>query len=397
MGLERMSRLRIAFDPWVLHPRFRHHGTNGYAARLINHVGKAAMQLSDVEFFTFACPGLGDPSRLQTGSYFSFMDSGLLRHDRAWRLGGASLAARRIGADLLFSPSCNLFPLGQPPLVCTIHDTTPVAMPSHSRKTVLLQRFFLHSAARRSCAIITVSERSKQDIVATCRVPGDKVKVVYNGYDREFFNAAPASSEQQRALRERLGIRRPYLFHHGVLQPRKNLKRLIEAHRMLLSRHRDIELDLVLAGPPGWDYMDIGAAAEKSGEERGRVVLVGEVSSHDLALLLKGTELAVIPSLYEGFCLPMVEAMACGVPTVASSSSCLPEISGNALLYFDPTSVEDIAATMESVLFHPEVCAGLISRGLERVREFSWERCARETLEVLLRAGGYRRHAGAIS
>jgi glycosyltransferase involved in cell wall biosynthesis len=103
----------------------------------------------------------------------------------------------------------------------------------------------------------------------------------------------------------------------------------------------------------------------------------------DLALLIKGASLVVIPSLYEGFCLPMVEAMACGIPTVVSNSSCLPEISGNTLAYFDPSSVDEIAVQMQSVLLDCGRSAQLCRRGLERVREFSWERCAQETLRVL--------------
>jgi glycosyltransferase involved in cell wall biosynthesis len=104
-------------------------------------------------------------------------------------------------------------------------------------------------------------------------------------------------------------------------------------------------------------------------------------------MLVKGASLAVIPSLYEGFSLPMVEAMACGVPTVASRTSCLPEISGNALAYFDPLSIEDMATCMSSVLLDAEFQKSLRQNGILRARQFSWERCAQETLQVLMRVG----------
>jgi len=118
------------------------------------------------------------------------------------------------------------------------------------------------------------------------------------------------------------------------------------------------------------------------------VIFTGILADADLALLIKGASLAVIPSLYEGFSLPMVEAMACGVPTVASQTSCLPEISGNVLAYFDPLSIEDMASCMQSVLLDSQLSQRLREDGVARAREFSWERCAREALKVLMRAGG---------
>jgi glycosyltransferase involved in cell wall biosynthesis len=108
----------------------------------------------------------------------------------------------------------------------------------------------------------------------------------------------------------------------------------------------------------------------------------------ELAQLLKGAVMAAIPSLYEGFCLPMVEAMACGIPAVVSNNSCFPEISGNALEYFDPLSIEDMADKIESVLFDSQLRERIQARGMKRAAEFSWERCGRETLDVLFRSVG---------
>jgi glycosyltransferase involved in cell wall biosynthesis len=389
-----MRRLRIVFDPWVLAPRFQHHGTNIYARNLLKHLLKAAAD-SDVEF-CMPCPAeaFGDGVPVEK---LVFVGSAFKRHDRFWRLGGATLDARKISADLIFSPSCNAIPFSQPPMVCTIHDVTPFTVPSQSRRVVLTQRFFIRFAARRSVAIITVSERSRQDIVERCGVAGDKIAVVYNGYDREVFNTVPADPEEQNALRQRLGICRPYLFHHGVIQPRKNLKRLIQAHRLLLSRRGDMELDLVLAGPLGWRYNEVLRELAEDHGDRGRVILVGALNDQELALLLKGATVAVMPSLYEGFCLPMIEAMACGIPTVASNNSCMPEVSGNKLVYFDPLSVDEITAAIESVLVSAELRQNVVAGSLDRVREFGWERCARETLGVLLRAANHetRELAGA--
>jgi len=388
--------MKIAFDSWTLASRFRNQGTYVYAENLIAELKKAAKRMSGVELCIFA-PHLGgnDAALLEPDIRFSVTQSFLLSHERLWRMGGASMAAQRLRADLMFSPSCNLLPLGKPPLVCTIHDATPVVMPSHSKRMVMAQKVFLHSAARRSRAVITVSERSKQDLVATCGIPEEKITVVHNGYDKQTFNDAPAEPAELNELHKRLGIRRHYLFHHGVIQPRKNLTRLVQAHRLLLSHNRDLELDLVLAGPLDWEHEQVVAEGEQSRSERGQVIFPGTLSRHDLALLLKGAVLAVIPSLYEGFCLPMVEAMACGVPTIVSENSCFPEISGNTLEYFDPLSIDDMAAKIEAVLFDGERRSKIRTGGLRRAADFSWERCGRETLEVLMRAGGQERSNGA--
>ena len=391
-----MSAGRVAIDPWALAPRFQHHGTNVYAHHLIAELRKIAKDTPDIEVCVLQ-PDSDLFWSAQDDQPASRLMGAVKGNGRLWRLGGASRAARSIGADVLFSPSCNIYPSLKMPTVCTIHDVTPIVMPSHSTKIVAAQRFFLRSACRRSAAIITVSECSRSDIAAHCGVAEEKVTVVYNGYDQAIFNSDPVDPELQNGLRKRLGIRQAYIFHHGVIQPRKNLRRLIDAHAKLLARHSDLHLDLVLVGTLGWNYEKIASAAREAISERGRVILAGTLEDGELALLLKGASLVVIPSLYEGFCLPMVEAMACGVPTVASNSSCLPEISGNALRYFDPLSTDEITRTMESVLFNEELTHSLVRNGLVRARAFSWEKCACETLDVLLRAAQHpiRQLAGA--
>jgi glycosyltransferase involved in cell wall biosynthesis len=217
-------------------------------------------------------------------------------------------------------------------------------------------------------------------------VPEEKVIVIHDGCDHSVFNTDPPDMTALAALHARLGIEKPYLLHHGTIQPRKNLKRLIEAFRLMRAKNADLDFDLVLAGQLGWASNEIVNTAANR-DMRGRVILAGVLDNSDLALLIKGASLAVVPSLYEGFSLPMVESMACGVPTIASNTSCLPEISGNALAYFDPLSVEDIAACMRPVLRDSELSLRLRQKGIARVREFTWERCARQTLNALMKAG----------
>lgn len=379
--------MKIAIDSWTLASRFRSQGTYVYAQNLLREFKKIARQDKGIRFSLFASSRNGnDAIHIAPEERFELCSSALLDHDRLWRFGGAGLSASRSHANVMFIPTPATLPLGSVPAVCAIHDVTPIIMPSHSTAVIAIQRVLLKGCARLCRVIITSSECSKRDIVAHLGVPGEKVVVIHDGCDQSLFNSDPPDIAALAALRARLGIEKPYLLHHGTIQPRKNLKRLIEAFRLMLAKNPDLDFDLVLAGRLGWASDDIvNAAAESSG--RGRVTLTGILPDSDLALLIKGATLAVVPSLYEGFSLPMVEAMACGVATIASNTSCLPEISGNALVYFDPLSVEDIATSMETVLRDSELRRRLSEKGINRAREFTWESCARQTLDVLIKAG----------
>ena len=380
--------MKIAVDSWTLASRFRCQGTYVYAQNLLREFKKLAN--NDVCFSLFASGRNGnDAVRVAAAENFSLLPSRLLDHDLLWRFGGAGISAARSRADAMFLPTAATFPAGPVPVVCAIHDVTPFTMPSHSKKVSAIQRLLMKGCARFSRAIITSSECSKRDIVSLLDVPAEKVAVIHDGCDHRVFNTDPVDADALAALRLRMRIERPYLLHHGTIQPRKNLKRLIDAFRLMLARDRSLDFDLVLAGQPGWASDEIMDAA-KNTKAAGRVILTGMLPDADLALLIKGASLAVVPSLYEGFSLPMVEAMACGVPTVAARTSCLPEISGDCLAYFDPLSVDDMASCMRTVLFDSQVSARLRRKGIERAQEFTWERCARETLAVLVTTAGGR-------
>lgn len=378
--------MRIAIDSWTLASRFRCQGTYVYTQNLLREFKKIARHDTGVSFSLFASGRNGnDAVHIAPEDRFELCSSALLDHDRLWRFGGAGFSASRTHADVMFIPTAATLPIGPVPVVCTIHDVTPITMPSHPTTVSAMQRLLLKGCARFSHTIITSSECSKRDIVTHLSVSEEKVVVIHDGCDQSLFNANPPDMVALAALRARLGIKKPYLLHHGTIQPRKNLRRLIEAFRLLLAENQDLNVDLVLVGRRGWASDNIvNAAAESSG--KGRVILAGILDDSDLALLIKGATLAVVPSLYEGFSLPMVEAMACGVPTIASNTSCLPEISGNALAYFDPLSIEDMAACMQKVLRDSGLSLHLREKGIDRAREFTWERCARQTFDVLMKA-----------
>jgi glycosyltransferase involved in cell wall biosynthesis len=379
--------VKIAVDSWSLASRFRCQGTYVYTQNLLREFKKIVRHDTGVSFSLFASGRNGnDAIHIAPEERFVLCTSALLDHDRLWRFGGAGLSASRACADVMFIPTAATLPMGPIPVVCTIHDVTPFTMPSHSAPVSAMQRILLNGCARFSRTIITSSECSKKDIVAHLRVPEEKVVVIHDGCDQSLFSPAPPDVAALTALRARLRIDKPYLLHHGTIQPRKNLKRLIEAFHLMLANNADLDFDLVLVGQLGWESDDIVNAAAKR-DDRGRVLLAGMLDDSDLALIIKGASLAVVPSLYEGFSLPMVEAMACGVPTIVSNTSCLPEISGEALAYFDPLSVEGIAACMHAVLRDSDLSRRLRQKGIDRAREFTWERCARQTLNVLIKAG----------
>jgi len=379
--------VKIAIDSWTLASRFRCQGTYVYTQNLLREFKKLAHEDAGIRFSLFASGRNGnDAIHVAREERFELCSSALLDHDRLWRFGGAGLSASRAHADVMFIPTAATLPAGPVPAVCTIHDVTPITMPSHSAPVSAMQCLLLKGCARFSQAIITSSECSKRDIITHLGAAEEKVVVIHDGCDQSLFNPDPPDIASLAALHARLGIDKPYFLHHGTIQPRKNLRRLIQAFHLLLADNPNLDFDLVLAGRRGWASDDVvKAAAERCG--RGRVILAGMLADSDLALLIKGASLAVVPSLYEGFSLPMVEAMACGVQTIASNTSCLPEISGNALAYFDPLSVEDIAVCMQTALRDSDLRLRLRQNGMNRAREFTWDRCARQTLDVLMKAG----------
>lgn len=383
-GDSEASNLVIAFDTLSMASGSRNQGIYVYTKQLLKYFREIATEYS-VEIRPFFCAGMSnDANALEADHGFLPAPAPLMRFHKLWRIGGASVSAFVNNADLIFSPYGTLIPIkGLLPAVTTIHDITPVITPSYYPSSLRRARFFLRRSAWLSHAVITDSICSKRDLLETFHLPESKVSVVYLGYDKAIFNDDAADPEAQRSLFLKLGLKKPYIFHHGTIQPRKNLSRLIAAFRLLMSRNLNLDFDLVLAGALGWKYEDVLVAARGNSGNVARVVLPGALSDAEIALLLKGASLVVIPSLYEGFCLPMIESMACGAPTIAANTSCLPEVSGAVLKYFDPESTEDIADCMEDVLEDVTTQQQLSRQGRERALSFDWRRCARETLSVL--------------
>jgi glycosyltransferase involved in cell wall biosynthesis len=375
--------LVIAFDTLLLSKRYRHCGIHEYARNLFRELLAAHGSLI---FRHFVQRGHTDEIlECQSTSASKAIDTSLLRFRRLWQLGIGSLAASAAGADMVFAPGPAILPSPMIPVTVTIHDAMPAKLPAKMIPNSAVAKSTAWLAAKWSRKVITDSENSRRDLVELYRLDPEKISVVYLGYDRERFNTIPADTERKRQLFASQGIRENYVLHHGMVQQRKNIARLIQSYRVVQSRDSLKDVQLVLAGAVGWGADEIRSEAQR-GLSEGQVVFTGPLPAEDLSILVKNAALCAIPSLYEGFCLPLIEAMACGIPTIASNSSCIPEISAGKLRYFDPLSVEDMAAEMERALTDTTLRRELREAGLRRASEFSWRRCAQETLRVLEQA-----------
>lgn len=265
--------------------------------------------------------------------------------------------------------------------VVTIHDLVPLFFPELvPKKHLLFFKLFIKRAAQTADAIITDSEHSKQDICRYLKVSDEKVRVIHLGYTPQ---PLPQNAEEQRQrLFEQYGIRQPYLLFVGVIEPKKNLERLLEAFALLRQERRiDDGVQLVIAGGKGWFCEQLEQHIAALRLERS-VVLTGFMPDDALPLLYSGAEAFVFPSIYEGFGLPVVEAMAHGVPVITSNVSSLPEIAGHAGLLVNPMDAASIAAGIETVLTHPEQRAAMKIAGRLQAQQFSWPRTAEATYRV---------------
>lgn len=328
----------------------------------------------EVTLFHARFPG-AVPERWMRRFWVEELPSGIRLLYPRWNLTGRpGLPAALSSLDVLHAPS----PASVPPagaeqrLVVTVHDlaflVTPQFFPRDWR-TVF--RLGLRAAVRRADAIITPSRNTAEDLLSRTHVDPAKVHVI------PLAAAGVASSEDDDVL-SRLKIHPPYLLFVGTLEPRKNLVRLIRAYRRAAAS--GIPHSLVLTGPLGWHHQQLHRELALRGP--GEVVLTGTVPEVDLDPLYRNASGFVYPALYEGFGLPILEAMARGVPVITSNTSSLPEVAGEAALGIDPRSVREIAAAIEALTTDAVLAQKLATRGRARADRFSWEETARQTLQV---------------
>lgn len=300
---------------------------------------------------------------------------------------------RRHRLDLIHFPHFNVPLLAPRPFVVTIHDMTLHKFPTE-RASTLEPIFYrlkhaaylqvIRAAVRRSSHLIAVTEHTKQDVVQTYRLPDSKVTVTYEACDPPI-----GQPDSDIHLGSKYGITEPYLLYVGTSYPHKNLERLVDA--CLALRKGGERVQLVLVGKNDYFSQRLQAyVAARSGRDPSAVVLTGFVSDQSLASLYRQAMLYVFPSLYEGFGLPGLEAMANGSPVVAAKASSLPEVYGDAAAYFDPHDQRSITDVIRGLLHDGSGREKLRQRGFDRVKKFSWRRMAEETLAVYTQFGGRR-------
>jgi glycosyltransferase involved in cell wall biosynthesis len=312
---------------------------------------------------------------------------------KPWRMAIWLGQLARIGFDRLL-PDAELFhatehllmPLRHTPNVLTIHDVVFRLFPHYHKP---LNYAFLNLAMplflRRADHLIAVSHSTKWDVVRLYDVDPSRVTVIHEAADARF---RPQPTQTIDRVRREYGLPRHFILSVGTLEPRKNYQRLVEAFALLGQRYSSKtgrpdgdEWGLVIVGERGWLCQPFFRRLEELGLRR-EVILLGHVPDDELSALYSAAALFVFPSLYEGFGLPPLEAMACGTPVVCSQTSSLSEVGGEAARYFNPASVEEMAQVMHEVLANEALRIEMREQGLRQAKRFSWERVARETMAV---------------
>jgi len=376
---ERMFRVGLNAQLLSLDEGYRRAGLSRFIYNLLSHLPQADGDLSYVAF-------LGDDRARFPGwqRCVSPLPTANPLVRVLWEQIAQPWAAWREKLDLLHAPAY-VGPLAAPcPLVVTVHDLSFYVHPEAFRplNRLYLQRFTRWSVAQ-AAAVTADSEGTRNDLVRLLGVPRDKVTVIPPGVGQDM---QPLDEDRVKAFRRSHALPERMILYLGTLEPRKNLVCLLEAYALLRARPRFAHR-LVVAGGKGWYYDRIYAQVERLGLG-GEVLFPGYVPDAELALWYNAADLFVYPSLYEGFGLPPVEAMACGTPVVVSNAPSLPEVVGSAGLAVDPCDVEGLAEAMLKVLNDRRLHQSLREAGLTRARRYSWEATALQMAKLYRRILG---------
>jgi glycosyltransferase involved in cell wall biosynthesis len=367
--------MKILLDARTVGKRFS--GVGNYVLELVRALGRL-----DEDLHVHLC--VRGPSRLRDLSLdarFRLLEAPFSHENHPlgdlWEDLVLPRRARSLGVDVLHGPAF-LIPTRATDAarVVTIHDlvafTHPKTIP---RKYALYMRWLIRRAVGATDRIITVSESVREDVIRRLKADPERVDCIRLGVSERF---TPPDEEEVARVRRAHALHAPYLLFVGNLEPRKNLPGLVEAFRRVVARH-DGPLDLAVAGQVAWKS-DALLPAMRARDVSERVRALGYVPPEDLPALYAGAEVFVFPTFWEGFGLPVLEAMACGAPVVASRVASIPEVAGDAAVLVDPESPDSISEAILRVLTSPELRDGLRRQGRERAIAFTWEQTARATL-----------------
>ncbi len=259
--------------------------------------------------------------------------------------------------------------------VITIHDLIFLKFSQlYTSKNLLYMKRMAAFSANRADKIIADSESTKQDIIELLQIKEEKIKVVYPGIEERF---KPANKQEIALTSKKYNLPQNYILNIGTIEPRKNLNNLIDAYLNLDKEITD-KYRLVIIGNKGWKYEDIFSKLKTA---KG-IFVIENVEDKDLPAIYSQASVFVYPSLYEGFGLPIIEAMACTAPVTCSNTSSMPEAAGNAAILFDPDNVKEIAASIKKILSDEKLSAKLKKAGLAQAKKFNWQKTAQQTLDV---------------
>ena len=366
--------MKVAVDATAVPAKLT--GAGVYAARML-----AALALrGEVELEVFVAPGSA-PALAAPGLELRLVRAARLGRPAriAWTHLGAGRSARRAGADLLHGVHYELPRHARLPQVVTVHDLTLLTHPEwHEPSKVRFFRWAMHRAVAAAERVLCVSATTARDLTTHLGVDAGRIDVTPLGAELR-----PASEQAVVGLRRRLGLDGPYLLGLGTLEPRKDLPTLVRAFAAVAG---DLPHTLVLAGLAGWGAGAVAEAVAASGVSD-RILLAGYVPEVDKAALFTGADLFAYPSRYEGFGLPVLEAMACGTPVVTTTGGSLPEVAGDAALLVEPGDADALAVAIGKLVGDSGERVALVQRGMVRAAGFTWNRCA------ALTAAAYRRAA----
>jgi len=282
--------------------------------------------------------------------------------------------------DIFWAPTSYIIPAFLPKTIVsmiTIHDLIAFLFPlTHNKKAVLLERFTVPRAVKKAHTIFTVSHNTEKDVEREFDVSREKIVVAQCGVSKIFHPLQPHEIEP---ICEKFKVPEHFILGVGTLSPRKNFDRLIEAYAQISDRHPSVHL--VIVGEKGWKWDVI---LERAKIAKDRVHFIGYVEGEEVAALYNKAKLFVFPSLYEGFGMPPLEAMACGCPVITSDRSSLPEVVGEAALQVNPYSVDEIAKAMDQILSDPTLAHTLVKKGFAQAEKFRWEDSAKKMLKAFM-------------
>jgi glycosyltransferase involved in cell wall biosynthesis len=364
------GRMRLAIDAMPL--LVRSAGVKNYLYHWIAHLRRAAPAGVSIDLF----PWLGEPGPLnheasQVGLLHTWLSLGLFHF---FNLPGNPSLDWFENADV-FHCSRLRNPPRRPRLSATLYDITCWIMPQfHTAANVAAERRMAETVWKRADGLIAISAHTRDEAVRRLGLDARRIRVIPCGVDAPFFAATETDAAR---IRARYQLQRPYVLSVGSIEPRKNLDMALDAWAALPAALRE-EFAFVVAGPPGWSAPQ---TLRRLRSQPAGVHYLGYVPEADLPGLTAGAAVLFYPSLYEGFGLPVAQAMACGVAVLTSGVSALPEVAGEGALYADPQSLAELRAGLERLLLSPALRQTLAQAGRQRAERYRWEKAARQSLE----------------